>query len=334
MLAKRRFGGNTAAPDLGGLKVDYPTFFYTPGLFHRHHGDMLYRSVARKLHGAIARFRPDLIYATWAYPDTYAASRMAEETGLPIVAKVHGSDIHSVAKPLLPLSVAGLNRCAAVVSVSRQLADMAVRAGVDSTKIHTIYNGVRHERFFPADRDECRQRLGLDLGDRIVLYVGNLVPVKRVSLIISAFGQVKAARKRLILVGSGPLASDLRSQAEQEELPVTFKGTRSHAELALWMNAADLLVLFSEREGVPNVVLEAMACGTPVVVSSAGGIPEVVKTPDCGEIVATSDVDDLAGAMDRVLEVGRDRDVIVRHARQFSWEANISQLIEVFSKTV
>ncbi len=316
---------------VAGMTVHYPTFFYTPGVAHRYHGRMLYWSVVRTVDRIIQGFSPQVIYSTWAYPDTYVASKLAIRHKLPLVGKIHGSDIHSLRPQTVSATRAALQACNAVLSVSDQLAQQCVDLGVDRHRLSTVYNGVDHDRFKPMDAAQARQQLNLSPDDAIVLYVGNLLPVKRVDAIVSAFEAMGTPNRRLLLVGRGPQLQELR-QRTKDNPRINLLGPIAHDQLPVYMNAANLVVLFSKREGVPNVLLESMACGTPVVASQVGGVPEVVALPHCGHIVNTQE--ELSARMDQTLQKSWDRIKIQQHAQSFSWENNLLQLTELLSTAV
>jgi glycosyltransferase involved in cell wall biosynthesis len=309
-LAARRVGGPPLP--LGrqlvwdGVPVEYPRYLYTPGLLRGWYGRFYLWSVGRAFRRAVASFRPDLVYTTWAYPDGWAAVGLARGAGLPVVLKVHGSDVLQVDEyPARRRGTAeALRRADRVVAVSRDLARRVIDLGTDPAKVHVVYNGVDGQVFHPGDRGQARARLGLDPRRPLLLYVGNLVPVKGPDVLIEACAQLAAAGRDfdLHLIGRGSSREPLARQAAERGIPgrVRFHGVVAHDRLPDWFRAADLLVLPSRSEGVPNVLLEASACGTPFVATDVGGIPEVADL-STSLLVPPGDPARLSGAIDQML---------------------------------
>jgi glycosyltransferase involved in cell wall biosynthesis len=268
------------------VTVEYPRYYYTPKILRTAYGWFFMKSVRAYFEKAVEEFRPDLVFAPWAYPDGWAAIRLARPFGLPVVVKVHGSDILTLDR--YPERRAPTIECVraadAIVAVSNDLRNELLRLGCRPECAHVVYNGVDLCTFHPGNRTEARQRLGMSKGPSI-LYVGNLVAVKQVHVLIDAMAELArdGSAIQCHLVGDGPLRGQLSRQAEYLGLGerVIFHGSRPHAELATWYRAADVVVLPSRSEGVPNVVLEAMACDIPVVASRVGGIPEIANDESC-----------------------------------------------------
>jgi glycosyltransferase involved in cell wall biosynthesis len=206
--------------------------------------------------------------------------------------------------------------------------------GLGSARQLTLRNGVDLTRFQPAgDVAALRAQLGV-AGSPLIVSVGNLLPVKGHDLAIEALARLRqqGLDARLCVIGAGPLRDELQALASQRGLDgeVRFLGALPQEQLAAWYGAADLLMLASEREGWPNVLLESMACGTPVVATSVGGIPEIVDVPSTGRLVAERSAAALA---DAVLDLWRDlppRDAVCRHARQFGWHETTQGQLNLF----
>jgi glycosyltransferase involved in cell wall biosynthesis len=264
-----------------GVPVAYPRLWFIPRIMRGLYGRSFEWSLANVFRRTVSEFRPDVVFATWAYPDGWAAVRLSHKAGLPVVLKVHGSDVLELNK--LPGrrrgtedAIKGADR---VVAVSYDLARKVIELGADPERVHLIYNGVDAEVFSPGDRTEARIHLGLDQNKPILLYIGNLVPVKGPDILIEACGLLasRAIDFNLHMIGKGPLRPTLERQAADRGIAgkVRFHGTIAHDRLPDWFRAATMLVLPSRSEGVPNVLLEASACKTPFVASHVGGVPEV-----------------------------------------------------------
>ena len=199
----------------------------------------------------------------------------------------------------------------AVFCRSEALRTKLAGEGIDAT---TVYNGIDRQKFRPLNRTECCRKLGLDPDRKRVLYVGNLLPVKGPTILARA--NVGA---ELVFVGTGPE-------------PVKTVGARPHEEIPVWMNASDVLCLPSLHEGLPNVALEAMACGLPVVASRVGGVPEIVREGENGLLVPASDVSALAAALQTALATAWDREAIRRTVERFDWGLNARTVLDVLER--
>jgi glycosyltransferase involved in cell wall biosynthesis len=288
------------------LHVDYPRYWYPPGILRQFYGHCFYHCVRKSVYSLAAAIQPDLIYSPWAYPDGWAAVKLAGEIGVPVVLKVHGSDIlllHRHKDRQQPTAVA-VGTADGVVAVSRDLASHLARLGVAKNKIHLNYGGVNHAVFYPDEKGLARQKLGLTSNKTILLFIGNLVAVKDIPNLLNACSQLRqrGLEFELQIIGDGPLRSKLIAYCRQRGLAeiVIFQGTMPQAQLGDWFRAADLLVLASKSEGVPSVLLEAAACGTPYVATRVGGIPEIVDWGR-GQLVEPGNSAELASGIEQAL---------------------------------
>lgn len=266
------------------IKVYHPIYYYTPRILRRFYGGFFYASIRALANRLLAENHFDLILSSWLYPDAWAAARLARKYNLPLVIKVHGSDVNLL-KPGSALTIKSLeaiNHAHKVVCVSRALRDRLLVLGAPKEKLEVIYNGIDRMVFSPMDRQAVRCQLQMTPDEFMILFVGNLKKEKGLGELISAVNQLQTfGRKnvKLVIIGSG----SYKAMLEQEiatlgmQHQVRFLGSQPHAEIARWMNAASVLCLPSYMEGVPNVVLEALSCGTPVVASNVGGIPELIE---------------------------------------------------------
>ncbi len=303
-----------------GLTVDHPIYWFPPQVARSRYGHCFAWSAKRTFRRVVGEFRPDIVFAPWAYPDGWAAVRLGRAAGLPVVLQVHGSDVRLLdayparRKPTAEALVAADG----VVAVSRDLADRVIALGAASDRVRVILDGVDPAIFHPGSKAEARERVGVPPGDPVVLFVGNLVPVKAVDVLLDALGRLNAdgMKFRLMLAGSGPLRGALEAQARQLGLAekVTFLGSRPQDELADWYRSADLFVLPSHSEGTPNVLLEASACGTPWVASNVGGIPDIASR-GASRLVPPGDPVALATAIGQSLNEPPPRPALPTKAR-------------------
>lgn len=264
--------------------VEYPVFYYPPKVLRHQYGKFLWWSIQKTLRQAIQQYRPEAVFSYWAHPDGEAAGRAAREAGLPAITMVGGSDVLLLARTgtrrgaILEV----LQNSQAVVTVSQHLSDQLVRDGLDPQKLHVVHRGVNRDVFFPGNRIEARQRLGLPLERPVLVAVGRLVPVKGFDLLITACATLvrQGHNPMCCILGGGELRPALQAQIQAAGLQnhVRLVGSQPQERLADWYRAADLAVLTSHSEGIPNVLLEAMSCGTPFVATRVGGVPEIADS--------------------------------------------------------
>lgn len=287
---------------IDGLRVRHPRVAYLPRVGHAVAGPLYAASLAGL--AMSYRGRVDVVLGAWAYPDGFAAVALAELLGVPAVVKLHGSDMNVVASwpgPRRQLAWA-LPRAARVVAVSKPLAQSAIELGVAPDRIDIVPNGVDRELFKPRDRAEARRRLGLDVEKPLVLYVGHVTQAKGAFDLVRAFaaGGEHLRAAQLVMVGDGAEHAACERLARELGVSASFVGAQAHELVPGWLDACDLLALPSWNEGMPNVVLEALASGRRVVATRVGGIPDVV-TSELGELVPPRDVPALAQALERAL---------------------------------
>jgi glycosyltransferase involved in cell wall biosynthesis len=316
--------------------ADYFIYWYLPGFGRSLHVPFFLLSVLLQRFGTLVLQRWDSMLGSWAYPDAVATALLGKLTGTPVVAKVHGSDINlygDMRSRRWQLRM-GLNLCRSVVAVSRPLAARLVAIGVGSEKVHTVFNGVDTSRFRPTPKSEARAALGVAADARVILFVGNLLRSKGCLDLFEAFALLARIDPalQLVFVGAGAARADVASRAAAEGLAhrVQFVGKVAHESLPAWFSACDVFCLPSHNEGLPNVILEAMSCGAPVVASRVGGIPDAL--PEfAGMLVEPQDADALAHALRESLERRWDRPRILAHAATFDWDANVRSMCELFA---
>lgn len=331
--------GPRAASGVHGLGEDCFTFYHPPGIGRFLNALCFFACVMWQRGRALRAARYDVLLASWAFPDAVAGGWVARLLGIPYVVKVHGSDLNvQAAARLRRMQIRPALRDAdAVVAVSGALATRAIALGARADTVETLYNGVDTALFHPGNRDEARERLGLPAQGRIVLFVGNLKAGKGCLDLLDAFAQVARVHNDvcLVFVGDGAERHALPRRATALGCASALRmiGAVDHAATADWFRAADLLCLPSHNEGVPNVVLEAMACGTPVVATRVGGIPEVLPA-HAGSLVAPHRPDALAVALCDTLARPFDTVAIAAHAARFRWDDNIDRLDRVLLNAV
>jgi glycosyltransferase involved in cell wall biosynthesis len=284
------------------IVVEHPRYLFPPRMLRGWYGHFYRWSVRRAFRQAVQEFHPDLVYAPWAYPDGWAAVELGHQAGLPVVIKVHGSDVLLLSR--YPRrrrgTVEALRRADRIVAVSQDLADRMIDLGVEPNRIEVVYDGIDHRVFYPGPQAQARARLDLAPGEPIVLFIGNLIALKGVEVLLEVCSRLMAQGMRFTchLIGQGPLRPRLERAIRHKGLEdrIRLHGARPNEQLADWYRAANVFVLPSYSEGVPTVLLEAVACETPFVASRVGGIPEIAEL-GVSRLVAACDVTQLAEAL-------------------------------------
>jgi len=278
----------------------------------------------------------DLIHAhgmPFPAPVGAIAREVADALGIPYVITAHGSDVnfHMADEVLKDIYIEALESASKCIFVSNALLEKAKSYGYSGRNAVVIPNGYDHEIFKPTDKDEIRKGLGIyEEGYKYVGFVGNLIPVKRADKLGEIFRYINQEhpQTRFIVVGEGYLRKEVEEQTKG--LEIVFTGRISQEKVAEYMNAMDVMILPSRSEGWPCVVLEAQACGTCVVGSSNGGIPEAVGF---NEYVVEDGEDFERRVAHKVIEVlreGYDADKFVNRAEHFKWEEIVEREIHVY----
>ena len=308
---------NWQPPEFPTAYVEYPAIPLVTRPFNG-------RVCARILLPHVRLTRPDLILNYWLYPDGYAAVRIGRELGVPVIVGAIGSDIRRRNDPItLRLVRQTMLQADAVIAVSDELRQRIVEQGIPAGKVTAIRNGCDTAVFHPGDRDEARRQVGCDASSELIVYAGNLLASKGLGELMDAFVELAKIRPRLrvAIVGQGPYGDALarRAAAAGMEGRVILPGRRDAAGIAQWMRAADVFCLPSYSEGCPNVVVEALACGRPLVATNVGGIPELGNEAS-GLLVPPRDAGALRGALDAALSKQWDSAGIARTSTR-SWDA-------------
>ncbi len=277
----------------------------------------------------------DLIDAHYFYPDGVAASMIGEELGKPVVITARGSDINLLPQFERPRKMikSSAERASAMITVSKALKDTLCSLDVDGEKITVLRNGVDLEFFTPAtSKNKLKDELGLS--GTIILSVGNLVELKGHHLIIDALKHVSDVK--LYIIGGGNMRQSLEQQVLQNGLQdrVVFTGVIDQEKLRKYYQVADALVLASSREGWANVLLESMACGTPVVASNVGGTPEVVSSCEAGVIMESRDVKGVVSGISKLLNNYPSSSETRGYAENFSWDYTTNGQLKLFKALI
>ena len=323
-----------ASETYAGWTLAHPRYLAVPGL-HWLSGLTYFLGVWRTLRALKQRHGRFVLHAHCAYPDVVGAALAARLLGLPLVATAHGSDINISGRQRLlrPQIRWALRAAARVIAVSAPLAEAVTElTKLPAKRVECIpCAGYSPAVFHPRDggeREALRRKLAVGAGARLVLFVGHLVPVKALDVLLRAWAlllQTSSAgdHLRLVLIGEGTERVTLEQQALESGISdrVAFLGPKPQADVADWIAAADLLTLPSHNEGSPNVVVEALASGTPVVASRVGGIPDLVDDGSNGLLVPAGDAPALAAALAAALGRRWDPTAIAASIAHLTWPA-------------
>lgn len=287
------------------------------------------------LEGMIERgFDFDLIDAHYIYPDGVAASILGRHFGKPVVMSVLGDDVITYPKYFIPrqLLLWAVEHAGGITSVCEALKRRLVAWGAPEGKVRVVLHGVDLDLFQPVDRDEVRRRLGLS--GTVLLSVGHATPRKGHHLAIEALRDLPEAT--LLIAGDGWYLDGLRELALSLGVAerVGFLGHVEQEDLKEYYSAADALVLASSREGIANVLMEAMACGAPVIATAVWGTPEAVTCPEAGVLMEERSAPALVRAARRLFDHYPDREATRRHAAGFPWERTSREHLEVLEEAL
>jgi glycosyltransferase involved in cell wall biosynthesis len=316
-----------SSEEILGLRVYHPRYANVPGIAMRLQPRFLAASVLGEIRRrGLDADSFDVVDAHYFYPDGVAAAHVARELGLPLVISARGSDINVIGEIGFArrAMLAAAREAKALIAVSRALAERMAALGMPQDRVHVLRNGVDTGLFIPAPRDVARARLGLAHDGPLVLGVGNLVAEKAWDLLIRAVARLPAAS--LVIVGDGRLRGALEALA-REVAPgrVRFLANMPQTELRFAYAAADVMGLPSLREGWPNVILESMACGTPVLASNVGGVPEILPSGSPSSIAVDRSPETWANALESLMGAALDQEMVRRHATRFEWQDVIAE---------
>jgi glycosyltransferase involved in cell wall biosynthesis len=274
--------------------------------------------------------------AHFLYPDGVAAVLLGRRLGIPTVITARGSDVNvKCENPIVRRWVrwAAAN-CSALVTVSRALAVRLGELGIAAPVLEVLPNGVDLQKFAPRDRAVARARFGVANAARVLASVGHLLADKGHGIAIEALAEMPDTT--LLIAGDGPDRRSLEVLAVRHGVSerVRFVGLVPHAELADLYSAADALVLASAREGMPNVVLESIACGTPVIATNVGGIGEVVTARAAGVLMRERSVAALREAGAELFAAPPARAETHAFAQRLGWGAVIDKQLGLYRRVL
>ncbi len=326
-----------------GVTVYFPRFFSLPLLLRRFDGFFMAISCLMLMRRLKKEFAFNVIDAHFANPDGLAATMLGRWLSVPVTITMRGTEVpHSLLPDKRKPMIAALTAATHVFSVSDSLRQLAIGFGIDASKTEVVGNGVDMARFHAIAN--ARQQLDLSLKDEapVLITVGGLVERKGFHRVIACLPELLEQFPDLhYLIVGGPSAEGDWSKQLAElarelalEKHVHFLGSIDPDQLKLPLSAANVFVLSTRNEGWANVILEAMACGLPVVASDVGGNREVVPDGQLGTIVPFDDHQALTEAIRSALAKDWDRQLIIKYAKENSWDSRVEQLLRRFGQLV
>ena len=309
-----------------GVRVHRPRYRVWPLLGAAGTARAMADALLPVLHALRERFPFDVIDAEYFWPDGAAAMHLAEAFSVPFSVKARGSDVQlwgrrpGVANQVVEAG----RRAGGLLAVSAALRDDMAAIGLPAERIRVHHTGIDLDLFRPCDRAAARRALGVS--GPLLVTAGWLIPRKGQALAIDALARLPDAT--LLIVGDGPDRAALEQRARRLGLAsrVRFLGSVPHGELPALLAAADVVVQPSEAEGLANVWVEAVACGTPVVTTDVGGARDVIDRPEAGRLVAR-DAAAIAAAVRDLLAASPPPEQVRRSAARFSWLRNGDELL-------
>jgi len=331
--------------DFDGVRVARPAYFTPPSPFHVAGSWTMAVSLRRCWKKLMDGFKCDLIHAHTVTPDGFAAVKFGKKLGLPVVCSARGSEVHEAPRcsPTVRRQTRwALQNCDGFLAVSRALAQTAVELADGRLQPAVIYNGVAENFSAGADTRKIRRQLGLPETAKIILFVGRCERDKGAGELLGAFAAIARAEPAalLLVVGDGGARTELESTAKSAHgSRVRFAGLVGRDKIAGYFQAADVFVLPSYGEGMPNALLEAMAAGLPCVATRVGGIPEAIQDGVNGILIPPKSAPAVVQAVGKIFaepdfarNLGRAARATVTN--KFSWQANAANHLKFYHKTL
>ena len=332
-------GSVTSIPpteEIGNLQVHHPRYLLLPKVSMPLHGLLMYAGCLGYVKSLHQKCRFDCIDAHYVFPDGLAAVLLGRALGIPVVVSARGTDIHTFQDftTVRPQIRWALQHAAGVIAVSDSLARIMLDLEPSLKDVPTIGNGVDSALFFPEERLVARNKLGLAPSDSVIVSVAALKHVKGPDLLVRAAAILKnsSPHHKVLFVGAGPELGNLRQLAEQLDCAAIcqFVGSIPNQQLKTYFSAADVSCLASRREGWPNVILESLSCGTPVVATRVGAVPQLLANPELGIIVDPTPEAIHAG-LSRAIQQKWNPETLCAHAQGHTWE-NVAAGVEAILK--
>jgi glycosyltransferase involved in cell wall biosynthesis len=334
-----RYARAAAAPKVErrhGIDIYHPRFLTVPKLGMQQNASAMFRAglkAAKKLIDDGYEF--DLIDAHYLYPDGVAAMKLAEALKKPFVMTARGSDVTEIARGFMAARqqiLTATSKSCKTITVSNSLKAELIEQGADAENLIVLRNGVDTRHYIERNRNEVRSKL--TISGPVMVFAGWLIERKRLDIVLGVTKAVLGLTT--IIVGDGPERQKLEAQANEMGISdrIHFVGQKTPEQMPDYYSAADVLLLPSDREGWANVLLEAQACGTPVVTRNVGAAHDVVTHDSVGRVVDSDDAGEIALAVSDLLSKKVDRAHVRAHACNYSWDATSKGQYNIFKEAI
>ena len=330
---------------IAGLTVDNPRYALPPKIGGYFHSQLIDFTAARRIDNIRKEFPFDLIDAHWAYPAGVWAVKLGQRYDVPVVITGRGEDMARF--PQLPIVGDkirwALKKSSGCIGVSQEISSLMIKNGANARQTRTIANGIDIGKFHPKNAESSRQACGLPADRQIILSVGDRLELKGFHLIVQAMATVRKTFPRamyVILGGRGRHGRDYTRKINEYVNKfnlhdhVRMVGPKPHDELIDWYNAADLYAMMSSREGSPNVLLEALACGTPAIGTAVGGICDELSSERVGRLVPKRSADAAATAIIQELKQPKCRSDVAAVMQSRTWHDTASCIGKFFQDVI
>jgi len=318
-----------------GLTVHHPRYFYVPKFMKHLDGKFYARGLLPWVRDYCKRSQPKIFDAHFAWPDGVGVYHLSQKLNIPYVVTLRGWIWVGMKQPKLwSQAIEALQNARAIINLCKPMADVCRKLGCEEQRLHIIHNGVNRKLFYPIDKADARKKIGLPQDLPLIVCVAYFQRRKGILEVVHALAKLPSDT-HLVLVG-GPAEADYYTEVLQtiDELDladrVIMPGPQPYHLIPLYLNAANVTVLVSYWEGCPNVVVESLGCGTPVIATPVGSVPEQVIPGKNGYIVPMKDSDALAEALRNALSRDWDRQQLVASVR--SWDEVASEVQKVLQK--
>lgn len=324
-----------------GITVYFPRFFSFPGVLRNLDAFMMYLCCLPLVRKLKKENSIEIIDSHFTYPDGLAATWLARKAGLKSTITLRGTEIpHSKTLGKRKQLMKAWIQADRLFCVSNSLCQHAIAMGINAEKFTFIGNGIDTEKFKPIAKTDAKKRLNIDTHTKVLITVGGLVERKGFHRVIACLPQLLKVYPKLLylIIGGVSAEGNYKQQICElaEKLAVTdnirFLGSLKPEDLSLPLSAADVFVLSSSNEGWANVILEAMACGTPVIATDVGGNAEVVKSEELGYIVPYDSHQELLLAIQRALIKHWNAATLVQYAQDNHWDYRIKLILKEYDR--
>lgn len=320
-----------------GVKVYRPSYVVIPKVGRWLYGFLFFLGIFNTLRRAKKDFNPDVINVHWMYPDAFGTVLAAKLLNIPVVTHSLGCDINEFAKyPMRKKFIKyALKNADFNITVSEQLREKVIQIGADKDRTVTLMNGVNNELFNSDENIDIKKQFNIAENKTLLLFAGNFNIEKGLELLLKAYHlqKDKHANTHLMVIGSGPLESEIYQLVKELGLSdrVTFIGRVAHTEVAKYLAGADFLCLPSLREGCPNIVLESLSVGTPVLANNVGALPEMLNPAlgGAGLLAEKNTVQGFSSMLDKALSVEWPE---IKDFKWITWQDNADQISAVLTR--